>query len=136
MPRYLLDTNACSHVIKGTHGQVRAHLHRISPSQVSISTITQAELLFGIAKKTDAEGLRAAVHGFLAYVQIEAWDAEAARCYGEMRADLESRGLPLGNMDMLIAAHALALDAVLVTSDRSFNNVKGLRVSDWAKLPR
>ena len=131
--RYLLDTNTCSYIIRGTRLKARDRLRKVSVSRVSISVITQAELLFGVAKKPEAVAVRAAVLAFLDYVSVLAWDSAAASCYAQMRAELERRGFSLGALDMLIAAHALAAGAVLVTSDRSFKAIKGVRIEDWSR---
>ncbi len=82
-------------------------------------------------KKPDAEKLRLAVHEFLLHVDILPWDAAVSQRYARVRASLERKGTPLGSMDMLIAAHALAVNAVLVTNDRAFKHVDRLLLADW-----
>ncbi len=100
---------------------------------VAISTLTEGEVLFGIAKNpAGAARLRAAAELLLPKLRILAWDSAAARAYGPLRAKLYAAGRPLSAVDMLIAAHALSVDAVLVTHDNVFKQVEGLRTVDWA----
>jgi len=131
--RYLLDTNTVSYVIKGNLPRVRERLLKVPMSQVGISVITEAELRFGLARKPEAEKLKIVVEEFLLRVEVLQWDSEAAKHYARVRAVLELAGEPIGNLDLMIAAQALAAGAVLVTSDRVFRRVKGLRVEDWSK---
>ncbi len=102
-------------------------------SQVCISTITQAELLYGAAKRPEAKHLKIAIHEFMIRINILPWDDEAAEQYALVRAALEKKGKPLGNMDMLIAAHALAIQGVLVSNDHAFKQVKHLKLENWAQ---
>lgn len=76
--------------------------------------------------------MAAVVREFLLRVSVQPWDSNVARRYGELRAALERRGRPIGDLDMMIGAHALALGAVLVTNDRAFSRIEGLRVENWA----
>jgi tRNA(fMet)-specific endonuclease VapC len=132
---YLLDTNTVSYSIKGEPRVVRARMNAVPSSLVAISAFTQAELLFGLAKKPQAKRLCREVEAFLGAFQIFPWDSAAARAYGEMRAAQERKGLPLSHEDLMIAAHALALDLTLVTHDAAFAQVDGLRREDWAVSP-
>jgi len=131
--RYLLDTNMASYVIKGNIPRVRERLLKVPMAQVSISAITEAELLFGVARKPEAIGLKTAVGEFLLRVDRLPWDSEAAQHYARVRADLERNGEVLGNLDLMIAAHALATQALLVTNDRAFLRVRDLKIVDWSK---
>jgi tRNA(fMet)-specific endonuclease VapC len=131
--RYLLDTNTASYIIKGNVPRVREKLLSIPTSDVAISVITEAELRFGVARLPAAKHLAAIVAEFLKYIDIRPWDSAAARQYADLRADVEQRGRPIGNLDLMIAAHALALGTVLVTSDRVFRRVKGLKTQDWTQ---
>jgi tRNA(fMet)-specific endonuclease VapC len=131
--RYLLDTNTASYVIKGNIPNVRHHLLEIPATDVAISVITEAELRFGVARLPDAKRLSVAVEEFLKYVDIYPWNSAADRKYAELRAAVERAGHPMGNLDLMIAAHALALGTVLVTSDRVFRRVKGLKLEDWTR---
>jgi len=102
-------------------------------SEVGISVVTEAELRFGVARLPQVAKLGIAVEEFLLRVEVLPWDSEAAQHYARIRALLESEGQPMGNFDMMIAAHALAAGTILVTNDRAFRRVKGLRIEDWSK---
>jgi len=131
--RYLLDTNTASYIIKGNIPRVRERLLKVPMAQVAISAVTEAELRFGVVRRPDAAQLKIAVGEFLLRVESLPWDSEAAQQYASVRAALERAGEPLGNLDMMIAAHALAAQAVLVTSDRALRRVKHLNTEDWTK---
>jgi len=133
MIRYLLDTNTASYAIKGNVARVREQLLKIAMADVGISVITEAELRFGVARLPLAIRLKDLVKEFLLRVEVLPWNSAAANRYAEIRAALERSGKPIGNMDMLIAAHALSVEAVLVTHDRVFRRVKGLKIEDWSK---
>jgi tRNA(fMet)-specific endonuclease VapC len=130
---YLLDTNIASYVIKGNFPQVRLRLLKVHMSEIGISVVTEAELRFGVARLPQAAKLGIAVEEFLLRVEVLPWGSEAAQHYARIRALLEREGDPLGNLDLLIAAQALAMDVILVTNDRVFRRVKGLRIEDWTK---
>jgi tRNA(fMet)-specific endonuclease VapC len=131
--RYLLDTNTASYIIKGNIPRVRERLLKVPMAQVAISAVTEAELRFGVVRRPEAAQLKIAVGEFLLRVESLPWDSEAAQQYASVRAALERAGEPLGNLDMMIAAHALAAQAVLVTNDRAFRRVKHLKTEDWTK---
>jgi tRNA(fMet)-specific endonuclease VapC len=131
--RYLLDTNMASYVIKGNFPRVRERLVKVPMAEVGISVITEAELRFGVARKPGASRLAAAVEEFLLRVDILAWDSPAAKSYAALRSAVELAGRPMGNLDMMIAAQALAAAAVLVTHDHVFRHVKHLPLEDWTK---
>jgi tRNA(fMet)-specific endonuclease VapC len=95
--------------------------------------VTEAELRFGVARRPEAAALKRVVEEFLLRVESLAWDSEAARHYADIRASLENRGEPMGNLDLMMAAQARAAEVVLVTHDQGFRRVKGLRVEDWSK---
>src|SRR5690242_7505450 len=132
--RYLLDTNTASYVIKGNFPRVREHLLKVQMADVGTSVITEAELRFGVARIAGAHKLVRAVEEFLLRLEILPWDSGAAKQYAKIRADLEKAGEPIGNMDMMIAAQAVAGDITLVTHDRVFQRVRGLKLEDWARL--
>jgi len=131
--RYLLDTNVASYVINGTMPRVRDKLLSLPMAEVGISVVTEAELRFGVARKPGAARLRLAVDEFLLRVEILPWDSQAARHYAALRGALEDSGAPMGNLDMMIAAQALAVGVVLVTHDRVFHRIKHLKIEDWTK---
>jgi len=131
---YLLDTNIASYIIKGEPAVVREHLQNVPMAGVCISAITEAELLHGVAKKPAAKNLALAVKEFLLRVDVLSWDSNAAEAYAQLRSACENEGKSLGTMDMLIAAHSVALDAVLITGDQAFYQVNHLlTLSDWTK---
>jgi tRNA(fMet)-specific endonuclease VapC len=131
---YMLDTNTASYIIKGVPAIVREHLRHVPMTMICISTITEAELLHGVAKKPEAKHLPLAVKEFLLRVEILPWDSNAANTYAHLRTTFENKGKPLGTMDMLIAAHAVAIGAVLITNDQAFYNLKHhLNLQDWTK---
>ena len=132
--RYMLDTNTASYIIKGTPVAVRYHLQNVPMANVCISTITEAELLRGVAKKPEAKRLPLVVKEFLIRVEILPWDSDAANAYAQLRTACENEGKSLGTMDMLIAAHSIAAGTVLVTNDKAFYNVKHrLALQDWTE---
>lgn len=130
--RYLLDTNMASYVIRGNFPRVRERLLKVPMAQVAISAVTEAELRFGVARKPGAVRLKTAVDEFLLRVEVLPWDSEAAQQYANVRATLERDGVPMGNLDLMIAAHALSTAAVLVTNDRVFQRVEQLKIEDWS----
>ena len=129
---YLLDTNFASYIIKGNVPAVRRRLVRVPMAQVFISAVTEGELRYGVARQPTATRLQQIVEEFLLRVTILSWDSQAAKHYGQLRADLERLGQPMGNLDMMIGAHALAVGAILVTNDRVLARVKKLKVEDWS----
>jgi tRNA(fMet)-specific endonuclease VapC len=131
--RYLLDTNMASYVIKGNVPRVRERLLKVPMAEVGISVVTEAELRFGVARKPEAARLKLAVDEFLLRVEIMPWDSQAAQRYAALRSTLEDSGTPMGNLDMMIAAQALAAEATLVTHDRVFRRVKQLKLEDWTR---
>ena len=131
--RYLLDTNMARYVIKGSVPHVRERLMRTPMAEVGISVIAEAELRFGVAKKPEAARLGVAVEEFLLRVEILPWDSAAAKSYARIRAEIERAGEPMGNLDMMIAAQALAAGVRLVTRDHVFHRLKQLKIEDWTK---
>lgn len=131
--RYLLDTNTASYIIKGNMPNVRDHLRRVPISEVGISTVTEAELRFGVARMPQPSRLALAVEEFIIRLEILSWDSEAAKQYANLRAEMEKKGEPIGNLDMMIAAQALASDLTLVTHDRVFRRLSKLKILDWTK---
>lgn len=133
-PLYLLDTNTTSYIISGRSAFARKRLRdNLEDAVVAISTITEAEIYHGLELKPEAARLRTAVEKFLAAIEVRAWDSTAARAYGELRARLKGAATPLAELDLQIAAHAVALGAILVSHDRAFQHVSALvKVIDWA----
>jgi tRNA(fMet)-specific endonuclease VapC len=132
MSGYLLDTNVASHVIKGDRPQILRRLIAIPIESLAISAVTEAELLYGVAKRGHPSALTRRVREFLRRVDIADWDRGAAGVYATLRAACETGGVSLSPLDMMIAAHAVSLDATLVARDRAFFHVPvGLVVEDW-----
>jgi tRNA(fMet)-specific endonuclease VapC len=129
----MLDTNTASYIIKGNFPVVRRRLARHPMREIAISSVTEGELRYGVARRPDAARLHAVVDEFLLRVEILPWDSDAARKYGQLRATLEQEGQTMGNLDLMIGAHALACGLILVTHDRAFARIKGLKVQDWTK---
>ena len=130
MTRYMLDTNTVSHFIR-QHPAVVRRVLAVPMAAVCISSITQGELLFGLARRIEAKRLHMAVREFLRRVDVLPWDSSVAERYGAARAALERQGKALGALDLLIASHGIQAGAVVVTSDRAFAQVDGLEVEDW-----
>lgn len=128
---YLLDTNICIYIINRRPPQVRGHFEGLLYGDVAVSSITGAELAFGVAKSGSARN-REALEKFLAPLEVLPFDVAAMYAYGALRADLQARGQPIGALDTMIAAHALALGATLVTNNLAeFNRVSGLTCENW-----
>jgi tRNA(fMet)-specific endonuclease VapC len=131
--RYLLDTNAISNMIRFPDGNAASRVARLRGGDLGTSIVVSAELKYGYLRK-GSKRLESVVEGLLAGLEIAAWDKPADRAYAELRSDLEDRGKTIGQNDMLIAAHALALNVVLVTDNvREFSRVLGLRVENWLR---
>ena len=130
MKRYMLDTNTVSHLLK-EHPAVVRHVVAAPITSLCISSITEGELLFGLAKMPDAKRLHLAVREFLRRVDVLPWDSTIAERYGTVRADMGQHGKILAPLDLLIAAHALDTITILVTNDQAFGQVTGLHLEDW-----
>ena len=131
--KWLLDTNVCIAVIRRRPESALRRLRGKQVGQVGLSTITLAELEFGAAKSQQPARARAALREFLLPLEVVPFDEAAADAYGTVRAAMEKKGRPIGPLDTLIAAHALALGTVLVTNNtREFRRVPGLSVEDWS----
>jgi tRNA(fMet)-specific endonuclease VapC len=128
---YLLDTNILSDLVKRPQGMVFARIAAVGDDQVCTSLIVAAELRYGAAK-LGSEKLTNQLEAILATLPVLPLEAPADRHYGQLRAALERQGTLIGPNDLLIAAHALALDAILVTDNtREFERVQGLVIENW-----
>lgn len=129
--RYLLDTNTCIYIINRRPAKVFERFAGLHVGEIAISSITGAELAFGVAK-SGSQRNQLALDKFLAPLEILPFDEAAMRRYGILHSDLERQGTPIGALDLLIAAHALALGTTLVSNNlREFRRVKGLSLDNW-----
>ncbi|MGE4564939.1 MAG: type II toxin-antitoxin system VapC family toxin [Victivallaceae bacterium] len=127
---YMLDSDICSYIIKGGNPSLAAKV-KAHQENLCISSVTLAELLFGVAKKNSPK-LADAVTAFQQLVEVKPWTAEAAEFYAVIRRKLELTGSPIGAMDFLIAAAAMADNAILVTNNTAhFSRVPGLKIENW-----
>jgi len=117
MMLHMLDTDTASYLIKGKSIVIEAKLAALVPSMVCISVMTRAELQYGLKRLPSDHRLHLAVRQFFKIIRILSWDADAAEWYAEIRQQLVSTGQPIGELDMMIAAHSLSAGAVLVTNN-------------------
>ena len=130
---YMLDTDICIYIIKRKPLLVLERLELIQPGQLSMSAITFAELMNGAKKSQRVEANVSRLNALGEILEICSFDQQAAVAYGDVRSSLEKRGEVIGPHDLLIAAHALSLDRMLITNnEREFKRVKGLKVENWA----
>lgn len=131
--RYLLDSNALSDLMRNPGGRIAERIGQIGEDEVCTSIIVLAELRYGIAK-AGSRRLAAQFAAILGGIAVVSFEPPADATYGELRTRLERAGTPIGANDMLIAAHALALDLTLVTgNEREFSRVPGLRIENWLR---
>jgi tRNA(fMet)-specific endonuclease VapC len=131
--RYLLDTNIISNVIKFPAGQAATRMASFGADELGTSIIVAAELRFGYVR-VESRRLEILVEEVLSDLEVLAWDVPADRAYAKLRAELEKQGRVIGQNDMLIAAHALALEATLVTdNEQEFARVPGLKIENWLR---
>src|SRR6266851_2435825 len=130
---HLLDTDTACFVIKRRSPAIKAKLAAVPPDRVCVSAVTRAELMYGLKRLPPAHRLHVGVRQFLRIVRALAWDADAADWYAEIRHQLTTTGQPIGEMDMMIAAHALSVGAILVTNNtRHFARVAApLALANW-----
>jgi tRNA(fMet)-specific endonuclease VapC len=130
--RYLLDPNICIYVIRRHPPQVLARFQRCAIGDIGLLTVTLAELQYGVAKSVSPAHNQQALDAFTLPLEVIPFEAAAAAAYGPIRAALERQGIPIGAMDLLIAAHALSLGITLVTNNsREFRRVEGLQMETW-----
>ncbi len=129
---WMLDTNICIYIIKRKPMEAHQRLARLPIDQIAVSSVTLGELLFGLQKSAAREKSEQVLRQFLAHVSVLPWEEEAAEHYAGIRAHIERRGMPIGHMDLMIAAHARSVGATLVTHNtREFQRVPDLRWEDW-----
>jgi tRNA(fMet)-specific endonuclease VapC len=131
MVKYMLDTNICIYTIKNQPSQVRDAFIR-HQDQMSVSTVTAMELIYGAEKSVVPEKNLGVIEGFLARLAVVDFDLHAAEHTGQLRAELQKHGKPIGPYDQMIAGHARSLGLILVTNnEREFERVPGLRIENW-----
>ena len=130
---HMLDTNIVSHIIKGDDPGILKRLPKLQIGAVIISSVTEAELLYGLIKRGSPSGLTNRIHEFLTRVEVLPWDRQVAVSYAKLRTACEAKGVSLGDLDMMIAAHAVATHAILVTRDKAFKHLipHGLKCESW-----
>jgi tRNA(fMet)-specific endonuclease VapC len=132
--RYMLDTDICIYLAKNRYPQVTARFERLNPEQPVMSAITYGELQYGANKSAERSRTLSQLAELIQYIPVESISSSAAQAYGEIRATLEKQGQVIGNNDIWIAAHAMALDVTLATNnDREFLRVTDLSVENWTK---
>jgi tRNA(fMet)-specific endonuclease VapC len=132
MPRYMLDTDTCSYIMKRSHDLVLKRLQRVQVSDVCISVITKSELLFGVELSPRRRLDELALNAFLGYIEVLDFPDEATFHYAKIRADLKVRGTMVGANDLFMAAHARSLGLTLVTNNtREFGRIRNLAVENW-----
>jgi tRNA(fMet)-specific endonuclease VapC len=130
--RYMLDTNIVSHIMQGRDGELLARLSQVAIGQVVISSVTLAELEYGLHRKGQPARLKNALHQVLLRMDVLPWDEDVARCYGALCSKLETQGINLSDLDMMIAAHAQAVKATLVSRNKAFGLIaEDLKLEVW-----
>jgi tRNA(fMet)-specific endonuclease VapC len=130
--RYMLDTNVVSHIMQGRDAELLTRLTQLPVGQVVMSSVTLAELEYGLHRKGQPVRLKNALTQVLLRMDVLPWDEQVAMCYGEFCCTLEVQGINLSDFDMMIAAHAVAVNATLVSRDKAFGQVaERLRLEVW-----
>ena len=131
---FMLDTNTCVELIRERDDRILRRMRRRRPDELCVSSVTLSELEYGAAKSADPQRNRLALAKFMTPLTVVPYDDAVAPVYGRVRAELEKAGTPIGPLDTMIAAHALALGLTVVTdNEREFCRVSGLTVQNWAK---
>ena len=134
MPLYMLDTDTVSYLIRGKTPALDARVAAVSKKHLCISAVTRGELLYGLKLKDGAHRLAQLIDHFLLRVPCLPWGEEAATQFASIAADLHKAGTQIGSMDAMIAGHAVATGAVLITNNaRHFSRVAGLTVENWSQ---
>ena len=134
---YMLDTDICSYILRERPIAVLEKFNQISAAELCISVITHAELLYGVERSSSKKINHEVVEAFTSRLIILDWDSSAAKEYGVLRAQLEQKGRIIGNLDMMIASHALSIGASIVTNNtRHFSVVPKLKSENWVENPQ
>lgn len=132
MTRYMLDTDMCSYIIKERPIKVLQHFRKLDIEAICISIVTYAELMYGVERSSSKHINHSIIKDFTRHLEVKKWDIDAADQYAGIRTELETKGSPIGAMDMMIAAHAKSEKAILVTNNQKhFAKVKGLKIENW-----
>jgi tRNA(fMet)-specific endonuclease VapC len=133
-PRYMLDTNICIYIAKRQPPDVKARFERLKPGQLIMSVITYGELYYGASKSNQRARALTQLEELVQDIPVEDLNSTAAQAYGDIRATLEKQGRLIGNNDLWIGAHAMALDVTIATNnEREFKRIAGLSVENWTK---
>ena len=133
MPRYMLDTDTCSYIMKRSNDAVLKRLRKVPVHDVCISVITKSELLYGVELSPRRQQDETALTAFLGYVEVLDFPDRASAHYATIRTDLKKQGTMIGANDLFIAAHARCLGLTLVTNNtREFRRVRNLAIENWA----
>ena len=131
---YFLDTNICIHIISGASERILNKIQKIGIDSVALPSVVAAELLYGAYKSVKREHNLAKIYQFIRQFTIVGFDSATIQAYGEIRAELERKGTPIGSNDYFIAAIAKGHNAILVTNNtREFNRVSNLTIEDWTQ---
>lgn len=134
MLKYMLDTDSCSYLIRGGVPKLDAKIARKSSASLCMSVVTRAELIFGVERKGRPDKLTTLVGQLLQQIPSLPWGDDSANAYAQARSEMERAGKLIGNLDLLIAAHALATGLILVTNnERHFKQVPGLHMENWTQ---
>jgi tRNA(fMet)-specific endonuclease VapC len=132
-PGYLLDTNVISHIMQGRDAKLLSRLSKLQVGQAVISSVTLAEIEYGIQRRSQSAKLRFALDQVLVHMDVLPWDTQVATCYGELCHSFEAQGITLSDFDMMIAAHAVARKLTLVSRDKAFTHIpkQRLKIEIW-----
>ena len=129
---YMLDTDTCAFVLRRTSDTLLERIQAVPVVQQVMSVVTYAELLYGVQVSSKKKANQAAVEALALHLAVLEWTRDAARHYAEIRADLKKKGSMIGANDLMIAAHARSLGAIVVTNNTNdFARVKGLKIENW-----
>jgi tRNA(fMet)-specific endonuclease VapC len=132
--KYLIDTNICIYIMNKRPSDVIQKFKQFDPGEIGISTITVSELQYGVAKSAHRKKNQLRLNEFLTPLEVLPYNEIAARTYGDIRFHLEKNGNPIGPLDLLIAAHALSQNLIVVTNNvKEFKKIKNLKIEDWTK---
>jgi tRNA(fMet)-specific endonuclease VapC len=132
--KYLIDTNICIYIMNKKPDDVIQKFKQIKIGEIGVSTITISELQYGISKSRKRKKNEIRLNEFITPLEILPYDESAAKAYGDLRYELEKAGKPIGPLDLLIAAHAVSRNLIVVTNnDKEFKRIKKLKVENWAK---